>query len=49
MNFNQTCTDISFGGAKNYEILETLTLFFKLTGGQRMLKKNFHFIYRIDG
>ena len=32
MDYNQTCADIYFGGAKTNKILVTLTPFFKVTG-----------------
>ena len=50
MNFNQTCTGLSFGGVKKtYESLVTLTLIFKVTGSRRMLKNALSALYLLYG
>ena len=50
MDYSQTCKDIYFGGEKkNYQILVSLTPFFKVTGSQRMLKKALSPPYLLNG
>ena len=49
MDYNQTCIDIYFGGAKTNNILVTLTPFFKVTGSQRMLKNALSPLHLLNG